>query len=184
MQDKHDPSVSEPPSKSQRKRDMHARQDLGRRLTELGTDSLRKLPIEEPVLEAIAEFRRMRTHEAKRRQMQYIGKLMRGADYDAIAAALDILTGASRESVTLMHECERLRDRLIAEESALGPFLDEHPGADAQWLHGKLRLARQERESGKPPKHARELYRWLHEQLQAARHPQEDDGTALDADEA
>jgi ribosome-associated protein len=155
----------EKPSKSQRKREMHARQDLGARLVDLGAETLRRMELPEALNEAIGQAQRIRSHEARRRQLQYIGRLMRDSDADAIQARLDQLTGASRASVALMHRCERLRDELVADETALAPFLAAHPGVDVQWLRTKLRAARAERAQGKPPRHARELYRWLHEFL-------------------
>lgn len=159
---------------------MHARQKLGQELADLGLDSLRRLPVPENVFDAILEFQRLKTHESRRRQMQYIGKLMRDADYDGIRDALDILTGASRASVVLMHECEHLRDQLLASDDALGPFLEAHPGVDTQWLRAKLRAARLDREHGKPPKNSRELYRWLHQVLQKAEQTNEDNLYAPD----
>ncbi len=159
----------ERPSKSQRKRDMLALQDLGERLVELTVEQLRRFELPEGLLDAVLEARRVRGHEARRRQMQYVGKRMREADADAIRAALDDLTGASRESVALMHRCERLRDALIADDLAVGEFLAAHPGLDVQWLRTKLRAARQERAAARAPRHARELYQWLHTALGSER---------------
>jgi ribosome-associated protein len=159
----------ERPSKSQRKREMQARQDLGERLVELSADVLQRMALPETLREAIAEARRIKAHEGRRRQMQYIGRLMRDSDAAAIQARYDEIMGGTRASVALMHRCERLRDRLVEDEAALGPFLDEHPGVDVQWLRAKLRAARLERAQAKAPRHGRELYRWLHEMLSGAR---------------
>jgi ribosome-associated protein len=150
------------PSKSQRKREMHARQDLGEQLVELNAAQLARLTLPDNLLGAIELAHRVKGHEARRRQMQYIGKLMRDSDYEAIRAAYEDLMGASRQAVVLMHRCERLRDRLIDEEAALEPFVQEHAGVDVQWLRAKIRAARNERSAQKAPRHARELYQWLH----------------------
>jgi ribosome-associated protein len=177
----------ERPSKSQRKREMHARQDLGERLVRLGNDSLRRLALPEILRDAIDEARRIKGHEALRRQMQYIGRLMRDSDYAAIQSSYDTLLGGSRDAIALMHRCERLRDALIDDEAALPGFLAQHPGIDTQWLRAKVRAVRAERAAARPPRQARELYQWLHALLQgesapAAATPATDAAAASDAE--
>jgi ribosome-associated protein len=169
-----DDAGNERPSKSALKREMHERQALGVQLVELGAAQLQRMALPEALHDAVVEAQRVTGHEARRRQMQYIGRLMRDADYPALRAAYDGLTGSTRASVALMHRCERLRDLLIADEAALAPFLAEHPGVDAQWLRSKLRAARQDLTAARAPRHARELYRWLHELLGAA--PAQEEG--------
>jgi len=150
------------PSKSARKREMHARQDLGSQLVALSNAQLAKLGLSDNLLAAIHMAQRVTAHEARRRQMQYIGKLMRDADYESIRAAFDDLTGSSRESVALMHRCERLRDQLIDDDAMVARFIEDNPGVDTQWLRTKVRATRQERTAARPPRHARELYKWLY----------------------
>jgi ribosome-associated protein len=156
------------PSKSQLKRDMIALQKLGVALVELGPDQLKRIELSEDLREAIVTARRITAHEGRRRQLQYVGRLMRGVDPEPIRRALEDLTGGSRKTVELMHRCERWRDRLIDDDAALTEWLAAHPGADAQPLRALIRAARRERGSDAPPKHARELYRWLHEALEKA----------------
>jgi len=155
------------PSKSQRKREMHERQALGQKLVELSAAQLARLALPQDLLGAITETQRIRGHEARRRQLQYVGKLMRYADYDAIQAGYDNLLGNTRAAVALMHHCERLRDQLLEDDVALAEFIDQNAGVDTQWLRTKVRAARQERAAEKAPRHARELYKWLHAQLLA-----------------
>lgn len=172
----------ERPSKSQRKRDMHERQALGQELATLNAGQLARLELPETLMGAIALAQRVNGHEARRRQMQYIGKLMRGADYDNIRAAYENLMGGSRQAVALMHRCERLRERLVEDDAALGEFVQGHPGTDTQWLRAKVRAVRQERAAARPPRHSRELYQWLHQQLLAVAAPADGDaGAAADA---
>jgi len=83
-----DDGASRPPSKSQRKRDAHAAQKLGQRLVEMRAQDMQGLPLDENLLDALAEARRLTSHGARARQFQYIGKLMRDADVAAIEAAL------------------------------------------------------------------------------------------------
>jgi ribosome-associated protein len=159
------PLEEERPSKTQRKRDMHDLQALGERLVALNPAQLKRVPVPERLLEAIELARRLSRREARRRQLQFIGRLMRDVDPEPIRAALAVVGGESRASAELMHRCEHLRDRLLEDDGALTGFLQAHPGADPQWLRAKIRAAREEREHGRPPAHARELYRWLHEAL-------------------
>jgi ribosome-associated protein len=150
---------------------MHARQDLGEQLVRLSAEALRGMALPDLLREAIGEAQRIKGNEARRRQMQYIGRLMRDSDYEAIQAGYDELMGGSRESVALMHRCERLREQLLDDDSALSGFLEQHPGVDTQWLRAKLRAGRAERAALKPPRHARELYRWLFQLLKTGATP-------------
>ena len=154
----------ERPSKSQRKRDMAALQDLGESLLRLTNAELARIDLPEELRQAITGSARITSHEARRRHLQYIGKLMRQVDPQPLRAAIDDATGESKQAVALMHRCERLRDALLADDGALGAVLAELPGADVQQLRSTIRAARREHSEGRPPRHARQLYRWLHEQ--------------------
>ncbi|HXF47329.1 MAG TPA: ribosome biogenesis factor YjgA [Burkholderiaceae bacterium] len=153
------------PSKSQRKREMDALQALGVQLLRLNAAQLARLDLPESLREALAAAHRITSHEGRRRQLQYIGRLMRTIDPAPLQQALAAATGASRAAVALMHRCERLRDRLLEDDAALTEFIAAHPGVDAQRLRATIRAARRERTQGQPPRHARELYRWLHQTL-------------------
>ena len=159
-----DESTTERPSKSQRKREMTALQDLGESLLRLSAAELARIDLPNALREAIAETARITAHEARRRHLQYIGKLMRQVDPEPLRAAIDDATGESKQAVALMHRCERLRDALLADDVALDGVLADLPGADVQRLRATIRAARREHKEGRPPRHARELYRWLHEQ--------------------
>lgn len=153
------------PSKSQRKREMDALQTLGVQLLRLNVEQLARLDLPEALRDALADAHRITSHEGRRRQLQYIGRLMRSIDPAPLRRALADATGASRAAVALMHRCERLRDRLLADDAALAEFIAAHPHIDAQRLRATIRAARRERAHGQPPQHARELYRWLHHTL-------------------
>ena len=155
-----------PPSKTQRKKDMHALQALGAELVRLRRDQLQRIDLPDELREAVEFAHRVTSHEGRRRHMQYLGKLMRHVDADAIRAAIARVTGESRAAVALMHLAERWRDRLIADDAALTEFIAAHPAADVQWLRATIRAARRESAMQQAPRHARELYRWLHEQLE------------------
>jgi ribosome-associated protein len=151
------------PSKTQRKKDMQALQELGAALVELGAERLRKVPMSDSLRAAVQEAQRITQHGARRRQLQYIGKLMRGEDPAPIQEALDALAGNSREEVARQHRVERLRLELLEDEGVLHKVASSWPGADLQQLRVLRRNALREREAGKPPKAFRELFKALRE---------------------
>ncbi len=165
------------PSKTQLKQAMHDLQALGLALTALGDERLAAVPMPESLHDAVREYKRTRSHEGRRRQLQYIGKLMRKTDpapiREAVAAAR---LGQARESLAL-HAGERWRDELIADDEAVARWMRDHPRTDAQQLRALVRSARQQaaaaapaRDSaapGAPPRQGRayrELYRFLQQQ--------------------
>ncbi len=160
------PDDAERPSKTELKRQMHALQTLGEQLVELSPDQFARLDLPDELREAVEFAHRVKGHEARRRHMQYLGKLMRHADADAIRVALARVTGESRAAVSLMHRAETWRDRLLDDDDALTAFIAEHRDAETQWLRSTIRSARRERELQQPPKHARELYRRLYQHLE------------------
>ena len=156
---------SDRPSKTQRKKGMHALQALGQQLVDLSRDQLGRVELPDELREAIEFAHKVTSHAGRRRHIQSFGKLMRQVDADEIRAAVGRATGESRAAVALMHYAERWRDRLLADYEALTDFMAERPGADVQWLRATIRATRREHAAGQPPKHARELYRWLHDEL-------------------
>ena len=162
-------SDSRRPSKSQIKRDMHALLDLGRELIALPPAKLAQLPLEEPLREAIALAQRIHSNEGRRRQVHYVGKLMRQAAAQALRAQLDAWANGSREETRAMHRLEDLRDRLIDSDDALTQLLERFPGLDIQALRAQIRSARKEARDnaalpqGREParKHYRALFQTL-----------------------
>lgn len=166
FQDDDEEDVYRGPSKSQLKREQLELQALGKEMTGLGDEQLKRIGLPEDVLFEIKEFRRMRSFGAQRRQLQLIGKKMRDMDPKAVREAIDRATGESRAAVALLHRCETLRNRMIADDAALTAFISEHPEVDIQALRTLVRGARRERDAAKPPKSARELYKFLHRTLE------------------
>ena len=156
----------EPPSKSSRKREMHALQDLGEQLVALSAERLKKVPLPDVLYDAIRAAQGFKM-EARRRQMQYIGKLMRKIDPAPIQAQLEIFAGNSAAEVAKMHRLERLRSDLLEDEKVIGSIAESWPGADLQYLRTLRRNALKEREAGKPPKSFREIFRVLRELQEA-----------------
>ena len=153
-----------PPSKTRLKQAAHDLQALGARLVDLPRDRLQMLGLPESLYDAVRECQSITRHEARRRQIQYIGRLMRQVDPSAIEAQFSIWDGTSAAEVALQHSIERWRDRLMddqASASALTDLAAAHPGCDVQQLRTLMRNARREFAQGKPPRSHRELFRAL-----------------------
>jgi ribosome-associated protein len=155
----------EPTSKTRKKKDMLALQELGAQLVELNAQQLESMQLPESLLEAVQEAARLTKHEAKRRQMQFIGRLMRDIDAEPIRERLEQWRGQGREYTAQLHAIERWREALLAADSALARFLDAHPAADIQKLRTLIRNARREQSASLPPKSYRELFRLLRETI-------------------
>jgi ribosome-associated protein len=152
------------PSKSQLKRDMEALQVLGAALVELPKDALKRMPMTEDLSDAVHEARRITDHEGKRRQLQYVGRMMRGlteAETAALRMALDEYRGVNKGYTARLHWVERTREKLLADDAALTEFIRQHPGADVQEARTLIRNARREAQQGRPPKYFRELFQWI-----------------------
>ncbi|TNE76573.1 MAG: DUF615 domain-containing protein [Gammaproteobacteria bacterium] len=156
------PDEEQPKSKSALKREMSALQKLGEELVELPSAKLAKVPMPEELEEAVTLARRLKNREGKRRQLQYIGKIMRTIDSDAIKQALE---GFHHESVAFrqqFHKLENWRDRLLTEgDRALDDLLVEMPSLDRQHLRQLIRQANKEASQNKPPAAARKLFQYL-----------------------
>lgn len=152
------------PSKTRRKREAEARQQLGAALLKLSKAAFAQIPLPEKLADALEEARRIRQHGALKRQLQYIGKLMREVDVEPIRAAYERVTHPLQEDVEQHHRLEQWRDRLLAEgDAALGELLALHPDIDRQHLRQLIRSAGKEAAANKPPRSARELFRYLRE---------------------
>jgi len=150
-------------SKTQQKRAMLELQALGVALVELPQARLSTMQLPAALAAAIAEARRMTRHEAKRRQLQYIGKLMRSIDAQPIREQLAALRGESAQAAAQHRRLEAWRSRLLADDGALTAFAEEFPRADLQALRAAIRNARKEQAAAKPPRAYRELFRLLRE---------------------
>ena len=152
------------PSKSQLKREMQALQDLGEALVSLSQDQLDKIDLPEALYDAVMDARRFTKHEAIRRQMQYIGRIMRDIETEPIAEQVAEIRGESDAAKAAFHALERWRERLLDDDNAITEWLSKHPGGDAQQLRNLIRNARKEAAEGKPPKSSRALFRLLRDQ--------------------
>ena len=140
---------------------MHELQALGAELARLSEAQLESIELPEELREALLEAKHISSHEAKRRQMQYVGRLMRGLDPAPIRVRLGEIEGSSAQATARHRRLESWRARLLGDDDALTEFAAAHPGADLQALRTLIRNARKEGGAGKPPRAYRELFRVL-----------------------
>ena len=140
---------------------MHALQDLGEALVALDADKLASLDLPEKLADAIRGARIITRHEARRRQLQYIGKLMRDVDPEPLRAALARWTQGSVEERAHYALLERWRDRVLREPDGVQAFVAAYPNADSADIAHLVGEAREERARGGPPHKSRALFRLL-----------------------
>jgi ribosome-associated protein len=155
-------------SKSERKRRSTALQDVGAALVKLSREQLGRVEMPEELREALLECKRLTKHEALRRQMQYIGKVMRGIDVAPIAEQLAAMEAPSKRQTALFHVAEKWRDELLADPSAMERFQREFPRADAQRVKSLVEAARSGKKGRHEPKHTRELFHAVNAAVQEA----------------
>lgn len=151
-------------SKSERKRRMHALQDLGMRLVALREEALAGLDLPDVVADAVRHARTL-AREARRRQLQYIGKLLRRHELPDLVARVDALEAPARAATQRLHQVEGWRDRLLDDDAALDALLGDYPDVDVQRLRTLIRNARHERAAGAPPRSRRAIFQLLTEIL-------------------
>lgn len=148
-------------SKSQVKRDMLALQQAGLRLTQLNEQQLAKIELDSTLLNAIRDFQNIRKNEAKRRQLQYIGRIMRNVDAEPILHALNTFESGKKENAQYFHNIERWRDQLLKHPSSTTEFLEKFPHTNSQHLRQLIRNAATNKTPN--PSHGRKLFRYLKE---------------------
>ncbi|GAA5645728.1 MULTISPECIES: ribosome biogenesis factor YjgA [Vibrio] len=148
-------------SKSELKRDMEELQKLGEELVNLKPAVLEKMPLSDDLFDAIKDAQRFK-NEARRRQLQFIGKLMRTEDPEPIQAALDKIRNKHSQATAVLHKLETLRDRVVEEgDHAIEEVMELYPSADRQRLRQLARQAAKEKQAQKPAKAYREIFQIL-----------------------
>ncbi|MGE4440723.1 MAG: ribosome biogenesis factor YjgA [Desulfomicrobium sp.] len=154
------------PSKSQRKRDMVALQKLGESLIDLAPEQLDRLDLHEDLVEAIRFFHTLKDKEARRRQQQFIGTVMRKIDPEPLRQALDELDQLRFQQAEAFHQIEIWRDALVDGDGEVLTELVGRFGLDSQQLRQLARQAAAEKAAGKPSKNGRALFRLLRQSLE------------------
>ena len=148
-----------PPSKTQLKAEADEKQALGEALLTLRTDLMARLDLPDKLIDALKEARRITNFEGRRRQMQFIGKLMRPLDMTPIRAAIDEQANGSADLTLALHLAEQWRDRLLADDDALSQWLTDYPATDSQQLRALIRQARKDiakpETPGEAPRHGK-----------------------------
>ena len=158
------------PSRNELKKQMQDLQELGEAVAALPVDRLDKLKLDERLRDAIDELRRTRSFEGKRRQVQYIGKLMKHENPEPLREAVASFRVGSATDTLALHQAEYWRDQLLAGDDALANWVKEYPATDVQQLRSLVRAARKEKlEPGERHGRAyRDLFRLVKEQMQGA----------------
>lgn len=164
MMDRTEEPRDERPSKSAKKREAHDLQSIGQALAAMPDGALAAAPMSDTLRDAIAEFRRTRSHEGRRRQLQYIGRLMRDEDVEPLREAVAAAQlGRAHDSLAL-HRTEQWRAELVASDEALTRWMSEHPSTDLQQLRALIRNARKDAALPPEQRHGRawrELFQYL-----------------------
>ena len=162
-----------PPSKTQLKAEADEKQALGEALLTLRADLMARLDLPDKLLTAIAEAKKITNFEGRRRQIQFIGKLMRPLDSGPVREAIDEQANGSAQLTLQLHLAEQWRDKLVADDNALSAWLTDFPATDAQQLRALIRQARKDIKPEKPgeaPRHAksyREIFQLVKDQMKA-----------------
>lgn len=148
-------------SKTRRKKEMHALQDIGEQMVALDINQLNELDLPEILMDAILDARQIKKHGAYRRQMQYIGKLMRNVDVLSFQEKLAFWHNLKLQQTARQHMLEHWRERLLSDEKAFTEFGRKYPAADIQRLRMLVRKTHKEKNANKPPKSFRALFHEL-----------------------
>lgn len=153
----------ERPSKTRMKQAMHELQSLGVSLTELPAAQLASFDLPADLRQAISDAQRMTSHEARRRQIQLLGKLMRSVDPEPLRERLAALAGKSAATNAKHRRHEQWRERMMDDDAALTEFAQAFPHADLQIVRTLIRNARRELKDTRAPRAFRELFRVIRE---------------------
>lgn len=162
-------ALPEPLSKTRLKQQMTELQALGAELVALPESQFRQMPMSERLMVAARDARKITNFEGKRRQLQYVGRLMRDEDeatIDAMRAKLAAFKGESNAENARFHAMEKLRDAMLAQDAAITQFISDHPAVDVQRLRNLVREARKDAQAARPPKQARDLFKLIRETLE------------------
>lgn len=153
-----------PPSKSQVKRECQHLQDIGDEIVKLNSEDLDSLDLPDELREAILTAQKIKSRSGLKRQRQYIGKLLRGCDSNAIEYQLRKIQHRHDTNTAQFKRLEKWRDRLIdSDKEVLGEIINRYPDIDRQHINQLIRTAHRENQQNKPPAASRKLFKYLRE---------------------
>ena len=172
------------PSKSALKRQSHELQALGVEVAALPDQRLAATPMPDALRDAILAYRRTKSHEGRRRQIQFVGKLMRAADEAPLREAVAAFKLGSAKETLALHEAERWRAELLADDDALTRWMQEFVDTDTQQLRSLVRAARRDAvvPEARQPKSHRELFQFIKSAMAGAAPTSGDEGSPDDED--
>ncbi|SDK83423.1 ribosome-associated protein [Maridesulfovibrio ferrireducens] len=157
------------PSRSQKKRDMTKLQKLAEQLMKVGTEAIKKSELPKYFIDEVLTAKAITAHEAKRRQTQYLGKLMREIETQPVIDFLNDLEFGNSEKNMRFHQLEKWREKLLeGDQTTLDEIMELHPHAERQRIAQLARNAKKEIEAGKPPKSSKALFKALREVIESA----------------
>lgn len=157
-----EPQKPDNESKSQRKEDMLALQKIGESLIKLTEEQLTTIDLPDNLLTAIQHIKSLTSNEAKRRQLQYIGKIMRQIDPELIKQTLKCIEFIHEKNTAQFHHIEEWRTKLLIHgDDALNSFLGDYPKVDRQQLRQLIRNAQQDRKNNKNTGAEKALFKYL-----------------------
>jgi len=150
-------------SKTQLKREAAAMHDLGVKLVNMGSNTLKQLPLDDELHAAVKLAQKISNkREGYRRQLQFLAKLLRQRDTDALLSAIDKIENRALYEAAHFHALEQWRERILsAGDDGIQAFIDQYPDADRQQLRNWVRQAKKEQEQNKPPAAARALFKYI-----------------------
>ena len=152
------------PSKTKIKQQLADLRDIGQQIVALPESRIKQLPLSEKLFDAVMLCRKISAHGGRKRQLQYIGKLLREEPEEttiSIRAKLLAFAGESHEENAKFHAMERWRERLLMDDSAITEFLHTYLDVEIQRLRQLIRQARKDAAAHKPPAHARDLFKLI-----------------------
>lgn len=177
-QDYEDRGANAAPSKTQVKQAMHELQGLGEALLELPDAQLDDIEMEDNLREALRTVRGIRTREARRRQLQYVGKLLRMADVEPMRRAMADYRAGQTQAAQVFQGMEQWRERLLDDDAAVTAWIEAYPATDIQRLRVLIRNARRERDAmaaqqveggaARKGRYYRELFQRLRAEMEAS----------------
>ncbi len=151
-------------SKTRRKKDCDAMQEIGERMIALNSDELSQIDMDDELRRAIEEAQRIKSHGALKRQKQYIGKIMRGLDAEHLGQQLDRILHKHDMFNAEFKRMEKWRDMLIEQgDDGINAFMEQYPMADRHHLRQLVRNASKEKMSNKPPASYRQIFKYIRE---------------------